>query len=130
MIQKYYTHYTNWEDWQNGMYRDVYGEDKKHLIQKAIECLKDPEQYMLKVTKEWYYSSRENLSDLQSNRKSLLGQAACCIYHKVPEQCTREAWGKLSNKERINANKIAIKIIRKWEENFYPNLFSMLQESE
>lgn len=127
MIQKYYTHYKNWEDWQNGMYRDV--NNKQYYIQKSIECLRNPGKSMLKVIKEWNYSCKENLSDLSSNRKSWLGQAACCIEFKSPEHCTREAWGLLTKEERINANIIAEKIIRKWEESICPNLFSMLQEN-
>ena len=128
MIQKYYTHYTNWEDWQNGMYRDV--SDKEYYINKAIECLRNPDKAMLGVIKEWKHSSRENLSDLSSNRKSWLGQAACCYQFNVPEHLTREAWGRLTKEERINANKIADLIIRKWEESICPNLFSMLHENE
>lgn len=128
MIQKYYTHYKNWEDWQNGMYRDV--KDKTYYINKSIECLKNPEKPMLNVIKKWKYASRENLSDLTSNRRSWLGQAACCYEFKSPEHCTREAWGLLTKEERINANKIAENVIRKWEESICPNLFSMLQENE
>lgn len=128
MIQKYYTHYLNWEDWQNGMYRDI--ENKQYYINKAIECLRNPYEAMLKVTKEWRYSSKENLSDLTSNRKSWLGQAACCYQFKVPEHITREAWGLLTKEERINANRIAQIVINKWEESICPNLFSMLQENE
>ncbi len=128
MIQKYYTHYLNWEDWQNGMYRDI--ENKQYYIHKAIECLRNPYEAMLKVTKEWRYSSKENLSDLTSNRKSWLGQAACCYQFKVPEHITREAWGLLTKEERINANRIAQIVINKWEESICPNLFSMLQENE
>lgn len=127
-IIKYYTHYTNWEDWKFGMYRDV--KDKSYYIQKSIDCLKNPEIPMLKVIKEWRFSSRENLSDLKSNRRSWLGQAACCYEFKSPEHCTREAWGLLTKEDRINANKIADKIIRKWEESICPNLFSKLQENE
>lgn len=128
MIQKYYTHYKNWEDWQNGMYRDV--KDKQYYLNKAIECLRNPYEPMIKVTNEWRYSSRENLSDLTSNRKSWLGQAACCYQFRVPEHITRMAWGKLTKEERINANKIAQKVIKKWEESICPNLFSTLQERE
>lgn len=128
MIQKYYTHYKNWEDWQNGMYRDV--KDKQKYIQLAIENLRNPYESMLNVIKNWKYASKENLSDLSSNRKSWLGQASCCYAFKVPEHCTREAWGLLTKEERINANKIAEIIIKKWEESICPNLFSMLQENE
>ena len=104
LIEKYYTHYKNWEDWQNGMYED--SKNKKLDIENAVKCLRNPYKAMLSVTKEWKYSSRENLSDLSSNRRSWLGQASCCYECKVPESCTREAWGMLTKEERINANKI------------------------
>lgn len=130
MIQKYYTHYKNWEDWQNGMYRDIKPNEKEYYLNKAIECLRNPKESMLNVIKNWTYASKENLSDLTSNRRSWLGQAACCYQFKVPEHITRECWGKLTKDERINANKIAEITIKKWEESICPNLFSMLQENE
>lgn len=129
MIPRYYTHYKNWEDWQNGMYRDVTKSEYDMYVKLAIDCLRSPYKSMLAVTKNWYHSTKQNLSDLSSNRRSWLGQAACCFQYNVPEQCTREAWGKLTKQERINANKIADKTIRKWEETICPNLFSMLQEN-
>lgn len=129
-VKRYYTHYLNWEDWQNGMYRDIVKSEFDKYVKLAIECLRNPYDPMFNVTKEWYNSSYENLSDYTSNRKSWLGQAACCYNSKVPEQCTRHAWGLLTEKERQNANNIAKQVIQKWENNFYPNLFSTLQESE
>lgn len=122
MINKYYTHYTNWEDWKNGMYRDV--KEKEYYIKKAIECLRDPYLSMYGVIKEWKQSTKENLSDISSNRRSWLGQAACCYKYGVPENLTRVAWGLLTSEERINANKTADKIIKLWEESICPNLFT------
>lgn len=130
MIQPFFTNYTNWEDWQNGMYRDISRKEHNNYVDLAILVLCDPEIHMNRVTKEWYYSTKQNLSDTKSNRKSWLGQASCCISYQVPEHCTREAWCKLTSKQRINANRIAQKVINKWEESIYPNLFSMLQENE
>lgn len=130
MITPFFTHYKNWEDWQNGMYRDVSKEEYLKFVEASISVLRDPKNAMAKVVEEWPMSSRQNLSDFKSNRRSWLGQAACCLQANSPEQCTREAWGKLTNKERINANKIAEKTIRKWEESICPNLFSMLPENE
>lgn len=129
MIQQYFTHYKNWEDWKNGMYRDIDKGEYDINVELAIKTLCNPEDAMLKVVKEWYHSARQNLSDLKSNRRAWLGQAACCIENRVPEHCTREAWGKLTNEQRIKANKIAEKVIKKWEESICPNLFSMLQEN-
>lgn len=129
-VKRYYTHYLNWEDWKNGMYRDVEKGEFEKYVKLAIDCLRNPKESMLRVINEWYHSSYENLSDYTSNRKSWLGQAACCYQYKVPEQCTRHAWGLLTDLERQNANKIAKITIQKWENNFYPNLFSMLLENE
>lgn len=129
-VKRYYTHYLNWEDWQNGMYRDVEKGEFEKYVKLAIDCLRNPKESMLSVINEWHHSSYENLSDYTSNRKSWLGQAACCYQYKVPEQCTRHAWGLLTDLERQNANKIAKITIQKWENNFYPNLFSMLLENE
>lgn len=117
----YYTHYTNWEDWKNGMYREINKQDEEMYVSLSSECLKNPENAMLKVVIEWEESTKENLSNKQQNRKSWLGQAACCIQHNSPEQCTRIAWNKLTKEERNNANEIAKNIIELWERYYSVN---------
>ena len=123
-----YHDYRKWEDYKNGMFSHYKKEDEEVLISLAIKVLSDPvffDSILNKVYNEWIYSKEENLSKKGSNRQSWLGQAACCYKYKVPEVLTRKAWGKLSNKERYLANKVADKYINGYEEEnrrFYKNL--------
>lgn len=117
-MEKYYTHYQNWECYQNGMYRETDKDTFKEHVKLSIDCLRDPENAMTNVINEWTQSSKENLSDKKSNRKSWLGQAGCCYQYGCTEDATRKAWGLLTNEERINANEIASKVIELWERNY------------
>src|SRR5690606_6082162 len=87
-MNQYFTHYKNWEDWKNGMYRDVPKNEHTNFVNKSVECLINPEDAMLSVVIEWKEATKENLTDRKANRKSWLGQAACCYQYGSPEQCT------------------------------------------
>lgn len=124
-MNQYYTHYENWEDYQNGMWRKPVNSELQE--QQAIEVLSDPLEAMTRVVNEWPISTMQNLTDKKSNRRSWLGQAACCIMHNVPESVTRSSWFKLSEEQRLNANNIAEKIIKEWERNYSESMFLMPQ---
>lgn len=115
----WFTHYTNWEDWKNGMWEKS---DMPTLHEmQSIGILGDTDQCtysMNRVISEWPICTRQALTDASSNRKSWLGQAACCIQSGVPESITRTAWFKLTEEQRINANNIAQKIIEEWVKNY------------
>jgi len=70
---------------------------------------------MRKVIEHWPIASRVNLSDIRSNRRSWLGQAACCIESGIPEHITRMAWNALTNDQKDNANNVAKEVILLWE---------------
>jgi len=110
-MKQYFTDYKNWEDWQNGMWKMPDKEQETELINDAIICLKNPESAMQRVVNEWTESTRVNLTNNGQNKKSWLGQAACCIEYGTPEKLTRIAWGKLTKEEQKNANSIAKQII-------------------
>lgn len=116
MAKQFYSHYTLWEDFNCGMWNKYEGLEKEGLS-KCISLLQNPELGMIMVTKNWNISTKVNLSDKQQNRKSWLGQAACCIIHGVPENITRKAWMMLTEQERDNANQIAKKVIEQWEKS-------------
>lgn len=120
-MEQYFTEYTNWECWQNGMYRDANKEEYNEMVLSAIECLRNPENAMLSVVCEWDNSTRENLTDRKSNRKSWIGQAACCYQSGCNERATRQAWSMLTKEERDNANTIANKVIELWERDYLEN---------
>lgn len=88
------------------------------MIQYVIEIFSDPEEtrrLMQRVTLEWKYSCEHNLSNMSMNRIAYLGQAACCIEHKVPSTITMEAWNKVDKQFRDIADSIASELIKEWE---------------
>lgn len=122
-MQRVYHKYTEWEDYQNGMFSLVKTDLKEILIEKSIGLLSNKDEFLIackKVIKKWVIASEENLTNNTSNRRAWLGQAACCIIHKCPETITRIAWGKLEEDKKIQANNIADKIIRSYEINYKP----------
>lgn len=116
-IEQYFTHYLEWEDYQNGFWKSIPKDQESNKIQIAKSILLNPEIAMQKVIDFWPISTRVNLSDVRSNRKSWLGQAACCINSGIPEHITRMAWNKLTDEEKNNANNVAKQIIEKWEKD-------------
>lgn len=117
-MKQFYAKYTDWEDYKNGMYDIVDKDIKDDLILKSIDLLKDNELFyntMLNILRDWKISTKVNLTNKECNRLAWLGQAACSYNHKCPELLTRIAWGKLTDQERNKANRIANKIIKKYE---------------
>jgi hypothetical protein len=111
-----WSHYEKWEDWQNGMY-STSCQFKELYIGRAQRLLSNPEDFSIacdSVIKNWPISTAYNLSNPECNRNAWLGQAACCFVHGVPEILTRVAWGRMSNMDRFNANKIASFCINNW----------------
>lgn len=110
-------HYTKWEDWNAGMYRYISLDERDHYIQQSmkvrgnINACKDA---MNMVVENWAISCEVNLTNPNNNPKAWLGQAACCIYGGSPEDCTREAWMRLTDTQRRLANLAAEQIINDW----------------
>ena len=114
--------YTDWEDYKNGMYSLTNPIDAEFKIKKSEELLKDPNKFYevcLLILNNWKVSSDVNLTNKHQNRRAWLGAAACCYNHNCNETLTRVAWSKLTKNEQDIANRIADKIINKYErENF------------
>lgn len=112
-----YHHYELWEDYQNGMYNES-KDGRKERVQKAIDILSDPAllyECMKKVTTDWTHASEQNLSNEMYGHRSFLGQSACSIYAGIHEDETREAWGKLTDIQRIRANQVADRVYEEWK---------------
>lgn len=119
-MKRIYHHYEKWEDNKNGFYDAQSGNSKMFLINKVIELFSDSnltEKYMNRVIKEWPISCEQNLSNESMNRIAYLGQAACCIYAKVPYTTTMNGWNLVAINYRLAADNIASKIIKEWEKN-------------
>ncbi len=117
-MKKIWHHYLKWEDYQNGMYRSVLGEERKQLLQIATDFTGNPEIYgnaMLDVVERWKYCCEQNLSDTGMNRQAWIGHAACCLVTNCPEDVTREAWSNLTVEQQDLANAKADFAIKVWE---------------
>lgn len=131
-MERIFHHFSRWEDYHAGMY-DESKDGRTERVQKAAEILGSPSvcrEAMEKVVSEWKFATEYNLSNAEINRKAWLGQAACSCYAGIHEDETREAWGIMTDDQRIEANRIAAEIIKRWladrerEENPQIELFN------
>ena len=110
--------YTEWEDYQNGMWETISGKERDLFLQRAIEFTGDAQLYgsfMFKVTDEWPIACEHNLTDTSQNRKAWIGHAATCLAINCPEDITRQAWGMLTQEQQDKANAQAQLAIECWE---------------
>lgn len=117
-MKQIYKPYWEWEDFINGMYDTSKKENELFLINESKKLLTNIDLFFnvsLKVINEWKISTDVNLSNKNQNRNSWIGQSACFFNHKCPEILTRLAWGKLNDREKIEANLVAKKIIKIYE---------------
>ena len=108
--------YTEWEDYRAGMYRP--SERVAEHVALSADLLRDLpalREAMYDAVESWPTSASQNLTDSASNRRSWLGQAACCITHGSPEWTTCQAWWMLTDDEREAANAVASEVIAGWE---------------
>ena len=119
MIQKYY-HYTEWEDFQNGMYNEEKcgRADRVSMAIRLLTNLKELYEQMTRVTVEWRHATEQNLTNKSINHQAFLGQTACNIWKGIKEDETREAWGYLTSEHRIRANKVADRVYQEWSERY------------
>lgn len=120
-IVQVYRKYTEWEDYQNGMFEFTPKENEQQQIQLAANLLKNEYEFLdiaLKVVNEWKIATLINLTNTNSNNKSWLGQASCCYKYNVSETNTRKAWAILTEIEQEKANSIAQIVIDEWLKNY------------
>lgn len=114
-----YHPYWLWEDYQSGFYENVSGAEKKQMTDKVLEMFNDAEktkECMFFVVDNWKYSCEHNLTNESLNQIAYIGQAACCVYAKVPNTITMEAWSKLSKEVQKRSDEIAKEAIQRWNE--------------
>jgi hypothetical protein len=118
-MKRVYHHYLTWEDYKNGMFE--LSTDMEFQVNKSIELLSDNELFLnkgLEMVSKWTISAEDNLTNINCNRRAWVGQATCCYVYGSTETDTREAWLRLSEEQRISANKIADIIINQYEINY------------
>lgn len=118
-MERIFHHYNKWEDYHAGMY-DESRDGRKERVLNAAHILGTPgicRKAMEKVVSEWLIATEYNLSNAEINRKAWLGQAACSCYAGIHEDETREAWGIMTEAQRVEANRIAANIIENWLRN-------------
>jgi len=105
-----------WEEVSYNMWGRV--KDRKRHLDLAIEFTGDHERYglwMRKVIYQWPLTCEHNLTNKTINRKAWIGQAAAALAIQCPENIVREAWGHLTEQQRVDANTQAEKAIAMWE---------------
>jgi hypothetical protein len=112
-----------WEEIGFNMWGEV--ANRRLFLQKAVIFTGNHRlygRYMQRVTKEWPNSCINALTDYNLNRKAWIGHAACALALRCPEDITRQAWGLLTNEQRILANRQADRAIQSWEVRYRASL--------
>lgn len=110
--------YWKWEDFQNGMYDTPSAAESPLLCERAASLLSNSAEFAAAcrdVFSRWPVATAVNLTNIGTNRRAWLGQAACSLIHNVPELATRAAWKDLTDDQRCKANQIADEAIREYE---------------
>lgn len=120
MIQVY-TQYTEWEDWLNGMWRKLSSDEENEFIEKAILFTGNHFLYgvwMKCAISVWPQTMINSMTNVSINRRAFLGHCACSLAFNCPEYITRIAWHRLTEQQRILADKVAQGTINKWLEQY------------
>lgn len=118
-FKRVYHPFHAWEEIRHGMWSDV--DDRRCHLDKAIAFTGDAKlygSYMMRVISEWPISCENALTDSALNQRAWVGHAACAMAIGCPEDITREAWGRLTDEQRLLANKEADRAIRKWRYDY------------
>jgi hypothetical protein len=116
MAKRIYRPFWQWEDL--GMWCYVSAKERKHFLPIAIDFTGDAERYgaaMLRVVQEMPYACEHNLTERAMNRRAWVGHAAAFLATGCPESVTREAWGMLTEEQRVKADAKADEAIKEWE---------------
>jgi hypothetical protein len=117
MENQFFTHYKNWEDFQNGMYRMGLERDRDKLVFNAVGLLKAENDFyatLVEMLNDWKIAAKVNMTNNQQNKRAWLGAAACCYKFSTPEYLTRIAWNLLNREDQDKANAIAERVISEY----------------
>lgn len=108
-----------WEEIRYNMWGTVV--DRNGFLEKAIAFTGDHAlygKYMMRVVKEWSVSTENALTDPTISRRAWVGHAATALALRCPEDITRQAWGRLTDEQRVLANAEADRAIDWWEKHY------------
>lgn len=108
-----------WEEVKHNMWGAV--DDRQAMLRRAIEFTGDHKLYgrwMRKVIAAWPNSCENALTDASLNKRAWIGHAACAMAFRCPEDIVRQAWGHLSDEQRLLANKEAERALRLWQDAY------------
>jgi len=111
-MKRVFINYEYWECFKSGMYRTESKE--KIYIKKAILFMSDTERFsraMFYVVANWKNTMLHHLSNSSINKRAFVGQCACSYAINCPEQIVRVVWKELTEKQRIDADFEAQKLI-------------------
>lgn len=129
MADRVFHPYTRWEDWQAGMWQAPanLSEESKH----AAHILSDPDTFRdaaRLMLADWTQAAEHNLTDMQQNCRSWVGQATCCHLAGIKEFSTRAGWWTLTAAEQLAANEVADQVIAEWRQRQENALFTLFAE--
>ena len=118
-FKRVYHHFLDWEEVDHNMWGTV--NNRAHYLKKAIDFTGNHKLYgrfMMRVVTEWKASSENALTDSGLNQRAWVGHAACALAMGCPEDIVREAWGYLTDEQRLLANKEADNAIAVWQDAY------------
>ena len=112
--------YHTWDKWEcfhcgfydskkTGMTKDDCEEEYRKLLSDCSWFA----EVLNKVITEWRYSCEHYLSNINMNRIAWLGQASLAYELNIPA-CYRGGYSLLTEEEKSNADKVALKYLNKW----------------
>jgi len=121
--------FEKWECQKNGFYRHIppngmTKSDAENEYAKFFSNLNEFEIYLNKVINEWKYSCEHYLTNKAMNRIAWLGQACACYSKNLPSEF-RSGFNLLSEKQKNEANKLALKYLNIWMINNNRNELTM-----
>jgi hypothetical protein len=122
-IKRIYHTWDKWECYPAGFYENsklgMTRHECENEYKKFLSDLKRFEGALKRVTTEWKNSCEHYLTNERMNRIAWLGQASLCIESGIPS-CYRSGYFLLSQKERHDADSLALKYLNIWlQENGY-----------
>lgn len=120
-MERVFHPYTAWEEFKHGMWRQVTAQERRAFLDEAVMFTGNAPlygSYMRRVIDEWPLSCEHNLTNTDMNRLAWVGHAACCLAIRCPEDITRAAWARLSQRQQDEANAQAQAAVDTWEARY------------